>query len=457
LPLAPPAGHLFLQLSQLNRTAGSASITAKMIVDLRDTQLSIKRKIEVRTGAGAIIVNNARFQLMLQNTRDNLLALIRYISSQFNPIFVPLMAGETLGLQAADHVARAADVGLALVNSSNLANPGALLYMYQLLAALENFLGVWHDVMLKLGSPVQKYASYATFVQRLDDRLHLATLGVLIGLKPALDAGDLASAVAMQEEIARLIGAAGDPSLPRGAISIFLANSPPGNLTNGQLVRFEFHVKSATTFADTYTVALLGTPAWPEAVVDSVGNPVPNNKVAIDAIPAEVPIFINVNVQPGSSTLQIRVTSDKNPSEITQTSNLFTLTEGQPAPPGENKIQFNLMPGIINGTKDPITGALNVSRTKTCTFNVQVFNNLAVNGSFNLGIAKQAETPAASWTANYNGDAVALINAGQFATEQIAVTPAANATSVQILFNASATIQGSTVTGQFVISIVAVP
>src|SRR5436305_1258461 len=129
--------------------------------------------------------------------------------------------------------------------------------MSQLLAAQENFLCVWHDVMLQLGSPVKKYASYATFVQRMDDRLHLAALGSLTGLKPALANGDLAAAVAMQEEIARLFGTAGDATLPRGAITVFLANSPPGTLTNGQLVRFEFHVKSATTFADAYTVALL--------------------------------------------------------------------------------------------------------------------------------------------------------------------------------------------------------
>src|SRR5262249_14260921 len=100
---SPPPGHLYLQLAQLKRIANNANIDGSMITDLRDTQLSIKRKIEVRSGAGDVVVDNARFQLMLQNTRDNLLDLIRYISTQFNPIFVTLNSGETLGLQAADH------------------------------------------------------------------------------------------------------------------------------------------------------------------------------------------------------------------------------------------------------------------------------------------------------------------------------------------------------------------
>jgi hypothetical protein len=260
----------------------------------------------------------------------------------------------------------------------------------------------------------------------------------------------------MQEEIARLFGTA-SATIPRGAITVFLANSPPGNLTTCALVRFEFHVRSATTLADTYTVNILPAAGWPRSVVDAAGSPIPNNKIPIGPAPAQVPIFVDVTVQTGSSGLQLRVTSDSNPDEITQTSNLFTLTAGQPAPPGEEKIQFNVLPNIVNGTRDPITGAINVSRTRTCTLQVQVFNNTGQPGSFNLGIAKQAEVAAGSWNAVYNGDPVTPIDNGQFADEPIAITPATNAVSVQIVFTASATIQGSTVSGQFVIPFVAVP
>jgi hypothetical protein len=453
---APPVGHLFLQLAQLKRKAGVASIDKSMITDLRDTQLSIKRKIEVRDGAGNIVVDNARFQQMLQNTRNNLLKLINYITSQFNPIFVPLTSGEILGVQAADHIARAADAGLALVNSSNFANPGALNYMMQLYDAQENFRKVWHDVVLMLGGIVKKYASYTTFVQRLDDRLNSTVpVGQFTSLLTALNASDLAAAVAMQEEIARLFGTA-SAAVPRGAITVFLANSPPGNLNTGALARFEFHVRSATTLADTYTVTMLPAGGWPRMVVDTGGNPIPNNKVSIGPAPAEVPIFVNVTVQSGSSGLQLQVTSDANPDEITQTSNLFNLTAGQPAPPGEEKIQFSVAPNIVNGTKDPATGAINVSRTKTCSLQVQVFNNSGQNATFSMSIAKQSETAAGSWSAVYNGDAQTPIPNGGFVPEPMAITPATNAVAVQIVFTAQATIQGSTVSGQFVIPFVAV-
>lgn len=456
---APPPGHLFLQLAQLKRTANTAGITAAMITDLRDTQLSIKRKVEVRDSGGNIVVDNARFQQMLQNTRDNLLALIRYITSQFNPIFLPLSSGEILGLQAADHIARAADAGLALVNSSSLANAGAVKFMMQLYAAQNNFVGVWRDVVLKLAGfsgLVRKYASYTTFVQRLDDRLNQPTVGQLTGLLPALTAGDLAAAVATQEDIARLFGTA-SAVIPRGAITVFLSKSPPGNLTTNQIVQFEFHVRSATTLAGTYTVDVLPhDTGWPRSVVDSTGNPIPNNSVPIGPAPAVVPILVNVTVQTGSSGLQLKVTSDTNPDEISQTSNLFTLTAGQPAPPGEDKVQFDLAPNIVNGTKDPVTGVINVSRTKTCTVPIQVFNNTGQSAQFALGIAKQNEIAAGSWTEHYTGDASTPINNGSLVTETFTVNPAANAVSVQIVFTATATIQGSTVSGQFVIPFAAV-
>ena len=169
-----------------------------------------------------------------------------------------------------------------------------------------------------------------------------------------------------------------------------------------------------------------------------------------------MPIFVNVTVQAGSSGLQLRVTSDANPDEVTQTSNLFTLNAGQPAPPAEEKIQFNTAT-ITNGTRDP-TGTITVSRNTLCIINVQVINNSGQNASFNLSMAKQAENPANAWTALYSGNAIEPINAGQTSPlEQIRVTPSGTAVSVQIVFTASATILGSTVSSQLIIQFAAVP
>ena len=429
-----------------------------MIVDLRDTQVSVKRKVEVRASGGQILVDTGRFLQVLKNTRNNLLKLIRFLTSQYNPPFIQLTSAEVLGVQAADHIARTAEAGLALVNTSSVANPGALNFLSQLYDAQKNFVSVWESVVLQLGGTVKKYASYRSFVQRLKDRLDLPTVGELVGLQTALTQGNLLAAVAMQEEIARLFGVAGEADLPRGAITVFLANSPPGVLTPGALVRFEFRVRSATTLAGAYKVDILPETGWPRMVVDAAGNPVPGNKVSIGPSPSVVPIFVHVTVQTGTSQLRLRVASETNPDELTQTSNLFTLTAGQPAPAGEEKIQFNVMPNIVNGTRDPATGGIVVQRTKICGLQFQVVNNTGQSASFSIGIApKQNELPANAWTATYTGDATVTINNGGFVTEAMTVTPSPTAVSVEIIVTASATIQGSTVTGQLTIPFAAIP
>ena len=186
---------------------------------------------------------------------------------------------------------------------------------------------VWKDVVLQLGTSVKKYASYQSFVERLDDRLNDPTVNTLIGLLPALNAGNLRAAVDMQEEIVRLIGTAA-ATIARGSIVVSYVNAPPGNLTTGQVARFEFRIRSFTTQADSFTVRVLPNAGWPRVLVDNLGNPVPNNKVPVGPAGTQSTIFINVTPQTGTSGLQLNVVSDSNPAEIDQFTGLLTLDPG---------------------------------------------------------------------------------------------------------------------------------
>jgi hypothetical protein len=449
LPLTPPAGHLFLQLAQLNRQANNPNITGSMIQDLRQTQLTINRKIEVRNSAGTIVVDNVRFAQMLTNTRNNALALSLYLTTVFNASSVALMAGEILGLQAIEVISHASDAGLALVNSHSIANPGAVQYMFQLYDAENNFVSVWQNVMLMLGSGTKKYGNYKQFVGVLAALLNSAVAGT--GLLPALQGGDLTSAVATQEQIASLFGTAGNANVAHGNVQVLLDTTPAGVLTTNQVVQFGFQVTSNTTLADTYTVSILPQAGWPRVLVDNQGNPIANNKVAIPAAPGQTTLFVNVTVQAGSSGLQLRVTSNSNPTEIDQLSNLFTLTEGQPSPPGETKIQFR-MKLVSGGTIDPASGNVDVKLNQKCSIAVQVINNTGSDGSFTLTPNKIAEIPAGQWTFKYDGDPNPVpIPNGLSVSEPMEITPGPTAVSVQLQFTATATIGGSPVSGQLVI------
>lgn len=447
----PPAGHAYLKLAQINRKAANANISTAIIIDLRETQLTINRKIQVRNNAGAIVVDNARFTLMLKSTRDNAHAFSNYLTNVLNKPNQNFTAGEVLGLQAIEVISHAAEAGLALVNARSIANPGALQYLFQLYDAENNFFNVWKQTVLQVGGTPKKYASFNLILTRLDQRLHQPVVGQLTGLQPALLAGDLAAAVTTQEEIARLIGTAGNAQVPHGSIQVLLSNSPAGNLTNGQVARFEFKVKSATTQPDTYSVSVLPQAGWPRRVVDAVGNPVPNNKVQIGASPSVTSVFIDVNVQAGSSGLQLEVSSDSNPIEIEQLSNSFTLTEGQPAPFGEDKLlvaRVGAPPS--NATIDPLTGTIVVNKLAKCGFFIALTNNTGQNGSFAVTLQKSDEVVPGSWDAAYKGSTPLPINTGATSQNQaVEVTPlSATAQSFTLQLIATANIGGSTVTGQ---------
>ena len=449
----PPPGHTFYRLARLRRKANNNNITKDMIEDLRDTQLSVQRKIEVRNTTGIVVVDNQRFRQMLANTRNNLLAFIRYITTQFNAFTTLLTAAEVLGLQAAEHIARTAETGLGLVNSESIANRGALNFLFQVYNAEDNFMTVWRDVVLQLGGAAKKYASYQAFIDQLDKRLHQPTIGVLTGLLPALQAGDLDAATTMQEEIDRLFGAA-SANITRGSIQVFLAKSPPGILTSGQIARFEFRVHSFTTLADTYTVKILPESGWPRIIVDSSGNPVPDNKVSIGAGGSETTIFVDVTVQTGSSGLQLRVTSDSNPIEIDQLTGLFTLTQNQLSPVGEDKVQFRIE-SVSSANLDPTTGTVSIKRSQLGTIQVSIFNNTGTQQKFDVAISKQNEVGV--WTAVYKGDSPVNINDKKFVFQAVNITPSSDAFSMQLQVTATTTIAGSTVTGQIVIPLVAIP
>lgn len=455
IPLVPPSGHLFLQLAQINRKAANPNITVDMLQDLRDTQLAINRKIEVRNSAGTVVVDNARFGQMLTNTRNNVLALSLYVSTVFNSPSTALMSGEILGLQALEVISHASDAGLALVNSHSVANPGALQYLFQLYDAENNFLNVWQNVVLLLGAGTKKYANYQVFIGELAALLNQPTAGTFVGLQTALNTGDLVSAVTTQEQIASLFGAAGNANIPHGGIKILLVTTPAGILTTGQPVTFGFQVTSATTLADTYVVSVLPQAGWPRVVVDAGGNPITNSKVAIPAAPGQTTIFVNVTVQTGSSGLQLRVTSVSNPAEIDQLSNQFTLTQGQASPLGENKILFRTSI-TSGGVIDPASGNIDVKLNQKCTLSVQVINNTGSDATFALQLTTSSETAVNSWTAAYKGDASVPIPNGGVVSEPMEITPNAGAVSVQLQYTASATIAGETVSATLVIGCAAV-
>lgn len=448
---APPAGHVFLRLAYLRRKGGNAKITAPMIEDLRDTQLSIRRRIEVRNNLGTVVLDNPKFQLVLETTRNNVLGFIQYITTEFNPINTPMTAAEVLGIQAAAQITRPAEAGLALLGNQVLANRGALGILSQLYTAENAFLDIWRDVVMHLGGTPKKYAGYQHFVTRLDQRLNDPLVGGDLGLQAALAAEDLGAASAMQDVIARLFGEQTNADVPRGSISVFLSKSVP-NLVQGQTVTFEFTAHSFTTLADSYTVEVLPQAGWTRRLVDQNGASIPSNRVPIGAGPALAKIYIEVVVGTGTSDLQLRVTSVSNPEEVTQTSDTYTLTEGASGPPAASKIRLEIDTVTHSGNPVPFDEALNtitLPATGITVISINAFNDSA--GQVTLALTNALTdlvpgSPVPAWVVTFPTGPTVTVNPGTHTTFQARVTPGGSAVSATLTVSAAGTVEGTAVT-----------
>jgi len=453
----PPPGHFFCSLARLHRKAGNQKITSEMIEDLRDTQLAVKRKIEVRNDDDNVVIDTQRFKQMLENTRDNAVAFIRYITTTFNVPTTILNAGEIIGLQTTEHIAKTAEIGIGIINSESLGNRGSLKFLYQMYNAENNFMTVWRDVVLLLGAEPRRYATYDNFIQRLNRFLHQLESEGQRGLKPALDAGDLEDAVKIQEEIARLIGKAG-ANIPRGSIHMYLARVTPFEaLASGKHARFEFRVKSLTTMLDTYTVSILPAEGWQRTLVDQAGGPVSNNRVSIGASGSETTLYVDVVGGTGTCNLQLSVTSDSNPTEINQFTGLYILTEGELPPTGEDKVQLE-RGNITGATTDPNTGVIKVPIGGRCVIDIRVhsFTGLGVKSIFEMSRSHENEKAAGTWDTSFSLTPLTIPDNGSASTSVI-VKPKAGAVSMNLIVSAKTTTGGDTFSGQLTIPLEALP
>jgi hypothetical protein len=441
----PPPGHAFYPLALLDRPAGTDAVEAAMIRDVRDLQVSVRRRIEARRPDGTLVVTDDRFRQLLQNTRDNVLDGLQHFLTDFNAPDASLVAGEVLGFQALERVARTADAALAMMGSQTIANQGALEILEQLYDAEDRFYQTWAAVVLDLGGSPKKYAAYNSFIDRLDARLHDASVGTFTGLRMALDAGNLEAATAMQEEIARLIGTVG-AELPRGTLSIALTGVPNGPLTQGRVVTFEYTVQSFTTLADTYTVTVLPSEGWDRDVVDDSGTPLPSNRVSIGPRGSTVTIFVEVVVGTGTSDLQIQVVSDSNPTEVSQLTSLITLEEGEPAPGAETRIQLEL--NTVKGSPPP-SGTIGLPTDNDSILQVDLSNNLSTQQQISL--AFDTENAEGTWTTTIPGDATPNVSAGATIPISLVVNPSPGAGTAQLRLEASTTDNGETISTALVL------
>jgi hypothetical protein len=448
-PLKGPGepGHRYLPIARSHWEVGNPKIVK--IEDLRDTSLSVLRKVYQR--AGNTIVDNAVLEGTLKNTRDALQTFAQYVCTGFNLPSSTLAAVEVLGLQSAQHVAATVEAGLAQLATKTMSNEGALAYLRQVYDAEANFLKTWQTYILAPGPALQKYASYGPSATLLDALLNGPGPNGIIPLKQALDERNLIAANRALAAVASWISRAG-LKVARGSVVLSYFGLLNAVLTAGQTFKLGFEVQSFTSQGDTFTVHV-GESTWAMTVTDENGTPYPNNKITVNAAPATTTFYIAVKVGAGTTTLNVGISADSNPEEVRTAASPITLTQGQPVPKGELRVKLQPKEGLNLGPFDAGAVATMVDPGSEAQAAMRVFNATGETCAFRVNVSIASSTPVGSWTLQppATPETQGVGQSAMLAT--FGVTPQAGAESVQILYRVTAMLASGALSKDYILTI----
>lgn len=142
------------------------------------------------------------------------------------------------------------------------------------------------------------------------------------------------------------------PTVPTGSLFATYTQAPPDPLLlAGQSYTFVYTLKAITNMAETFTLTPQINVGWPVNIVDSNNIPITPAEISIPkSDPPEGTnhsIRVRVTIPAGTPTLtraqlSLRVTSKRNPGDLTQTSSNEVIVVGSaPPPPQEIAISFS--------------------------------------------------------------------------------------------------------------------
>jgi hypothetical protein len=152
-------------------------------------------------------------------------------------------------------------------------------------------------------------------------------------------------------------------SVPIGTLSVTLSQSPPdAQLNPGNAYTFVFTVRANTNMDEVYTlapsvVATQNQAGWQAIVVDQSNNPaapqigLPGTSPRDSSADVRVRVTIPSGTDGSSAQLTLTVTSQRNPTQLTNSSGNIALTVGS-APPPPNKIPVSFVGVAGSGSLD---------------------------------------------------------------------------------------------------------
>ncbi len=386
---ARPAGHAYYPLAELHRGANNAGIADSMVVDVRDTDASLRPEVAYRNAAGMVVVDTERFRNALILTRDAARGFVTYLTTQFVAPSSGYLAAEILATEALSAIAAAADQGLGVVNAQALGTRGALGVMRQLYDAEARFVTVWQASVLPLvksgATPYQ--AAFGASVILINSYLDGPAPGGNVAVTSALAAANLDGAVTSQERIAAELGA--QAGKPTGTLAVKYLGSVTPTVLAGSPLDLEFEVSGAVTPDDDLVVQVFIDGAWAVSLKNGDGS----TPFALEGGPGVFSRHFFVTVTPpagpASTLFNVEVHALHNPA-LSLITTQKTLQIGSAPPPSEGQYEIK----VATASVMPSGGVYQVPRSTTAdvTFVVANHTNAAVT------IDLDPSPGAAGWT-----------------------------------------------------------
>jgi hypothetical protein len=420
----PGPGHVFLPLARLRRE-NSDEIRANMIDDLREIQLSLQRRIEVRNAANQVVLDTTRFGRVLEETRRSALAFERFMLGKFTSSAPTQEVVAILDPESnARTIVQTALAGVSHVLGGSLSNRAALRLLAQLYQAEQSFRITW-EALIKTGG----FATLRleTFIRLLSKYLNEEKFGRFIGLGKALETNNLAGAADTQEEISRLFTAARAPIFTEPAdFGLSLETSGGERLTPGRTATLKFLKLGNFNADEIYDVSILPASGWPRRVMD------PHDPTPLPSpvrLRGNLVLPVEVDVESGSSMLQLRLVSLSNPFELDLLSGLFTLTEGGQTPLAQNT--FGLHIRNTNQASLGADGIMSFAFEPETAGEVKVLAHTFLSDEVNIDFTVEFASKKGDWNVRLKTSRLELKHA-QPQELTIEVTPGANADTAQI-------------------------
>lgn len=430
---AAPPGHVYYPLSRITRGGNGSPVTADAIVDLRDTDLSVRRGVSYRNASGIVLVDTLAFRQLLADVRDTFRDFITFLTTKFVTPDSVYAAGEVAGIQALDAVARIAEQGTALIGARSVDTTGAVELMDELRGAQVRLVAVWTTGVLPIvkGSGKIYDAAFATTIAQVNALLMGPTPVGFVPLTQAVQAKNLFDALRAQQQIDSLF--IGESNRPTGFLIVSYLGSTTTTITRNQALDLRFRVTGSINPQDTLLPEITIGNGWSTSLKNGDGT-VPFN--ALFGPGNGTQEFI-VTVQPPNTAvaetdLSIRVSATHN-SNLYQFIAPKHLKIGDPPPPSEQDFSFR----IAQSTVQPVGAQFQVPTSATGSFDFVFKNN--TNGSVDVAFTG---TPASSgvWGIFQNSIATPITVPGKTESQQLHydfVAPSAAGSTLSFTFQAT--------------------